>query len=106
MNATNGTVDSDATWRSRLLVDLLQTRTNSRILHPTYGIDFDSWLDAPLNGETISGIVADIAAACYTWLPEFQLNQVTVTDAGAGRLQLDVAGWWQSSPLSVQATTG
>ncbi|MGR3485483.1 MAG: GPW/gp25 family protein [Paracoccaceae bacterium] len=88
---------------------ILGTRTGSRLLRRDYGSDLPDRVGAPLNGETIAEIYADVAQALDRQMPELRLKRVELLDADAdGRFafRLDAAHPALDGPLAVTADPG
>lgn len=74
------------------LRDILSTRKGTRVMRRAYGSDLPALVDAPLNDDTLVDLYAATAEAIAIWEPRIDLHQVTVQEAGLGRVVLQLEG--------------
>lgn len=72
------------------VIDILSTPLGSRVMRRDYGSELPNLIDHPINGETIVDVFMATAEALDTWEPRLELQQVAVTAASAGFIELEL----------------
>lgn len=72
--------------------DILMTRRGTRVMRRDYGSNLPNLVDAPMNAETLSDIIAESAIAIAMWETRIDLTQVTVDEAQPGRVVISLYG--------------
>lgn len=81
--------------------DILRTPLGSRVLRRDYGSRLMALVDAPLNGETMTELVAATAEALDRWEPRLSLERVKVTELEGGKVSLAVYGKYLPNGVDV-----
>ncbi len=96
MNRVNGRVLTQAEHIKQSIEILLTTAPGERVMRPTYGCDLQSYIDAPINGDTLLDMQIAITDAIETFEPRATVNAVRISaDAGAlhtGHLAITIDG--------------
>lgn len=74
------------------VTDILTTRKGTRVMRRDYGSNVPALVDAPMNAETISDIIAESATAIATWETRIDLSSVTVDSAEPGKVTISLNG--------------
>ena len=74
------------------ITNILSTPIGSRIMRRDYGSRLFKRLDAPLTGELLAEIYADVVEALFSYEPRFEVTNVSVVSMDQGHLILDVTG--------------
>lgn len=74
------------------ITDILTTPIGSRPMRRDYGSNLFSRIDAPLTGDLVAEIYADVVDALFNYEPRFEVSTVTVVSVGLGTLVLDLEG--------------
>ena len=74
------------------ITNILSTPIGSRIMRRDYGSRLFKRLDAPLTGELMAEIYADVVEALFSYEPRFEVTNVSVVSMDQGHLILDVTG--------------
>lgn len=72
--------------------DILTTPIGTRVMRRAYGSRLYQLVDAPLNQSTLLDLFTATAEALATWEPRIDVQQVTATEAGPGRVVLELRG--------------
>lgn len=92
MNINTGRTISDLEHLRQSINNILTTPIGSRIMRREYGSKLFQRLDAPMTGELIAEIYADVVEALFNYEPRFKVNNVTVVSIEDGHLILDLMG--------------
>lgn len=84
------------------MCDVLTTPLGSRICRRNYGSELFRLIDQPLNSKTLLKIYAATSSAIKTWVPEFDVKNVSVTSPSAGAIVLLITGVYK--PTGEQIT--
>lgn len=74
------------------IIDILTTPIGSRVMRRDYGSRLFELIDAPVNRETLVDYYAAVAEALDRWEPRIQLQQVDITSAKVGSIELSITG--------------
>lgn len=74
------------------IIDILTTPIGSRVMRRDYGSRLFELIDAPVNRETLVDYYAAVAEALDLWEPRIQLQQVDITSAKVGSIELSITG--------------
>ncbi|WP_336424828.1 GPW/gp25 family protein [Roseovarius sp. D0-M9] len=88
MNASNGTVLDGLGHLRQSITDILTTPIGSRVMRRDYGSRLYDLVDDPINRSTVLEVYTATAEALDRWEPRVQLEQVEITSAEPGRLEL------------------
>jgi phage baseplate assembly protein W len=72
--------------------DILTTRKGTRVMCRDYGSRLPELVDRPVNPAFEMDVYAATAEALARWEPRFELSQVTIAEAAAGRIVLKLEG--------------
>lgn len=92
MNINTGRTISDLEHLRQSINNILTTPIGSRIMRREYGSKLFQRLDAPMTGELIAEIYADVVEALFNYEPRFKVTNVTVVSIEDGHLILDLIG--------------
>ena len=92
MNINTGRTISDMEHLRQSITNILATPIGSRIMRRDYGSRLFKRLDAPLTGELMAEIYADVVEALFSYEPRFEVTNVSVVSMENGHLILDVTG--------------
>ncbi len=92
MNINTGRTISDMEHLRQSITNILSTPIGSRIMRRDYGSRLFKRLDAPLTGELLAEIYADVVEALFSYEPRFEVTNVSVVSMDQGHLILDVTG--------------
>lgn len=74
------------------IADILTTPIGSRVMRRDYGSRIFERIDAPLTGELIAEIYADVVEALFNFEPRFEVIAVSVVSIDKGKIVLDLEG--------------
>ena len=92
MNINTGRSIEDMEHLRQSITNILSTPIGSRIMRRDYGSRLFKRLDAPLTGELLAEIYADVVDALFSYEPRFEVTNVSVVSMDQGHLILDVTG--------------
>ena len=92
MNINTGRSIEDMEHLRQSITNILSTPIGSRIMRRDYGSRLFKRLDAPLTGELLAEIYADVVEALFSYEPRFEVTNVSVVSMADGHLILDVTG--------------
>ena len=92
MNVHTGRSIADMDHLRQSITDILSTPIGSRVMRRDYGSRLFKRLDAPLTGELLAEIYADVVEALFSYEPRFEVSNVSVVSMENGHLILDVTG--------------
>lgn len=92
MNVHTGRSIADMDHLRQSITDILSTPIGSRVMRRDYGSRLFKRLDAPLTGELLAEIYADVVEALFSYEPRFEVTNVSVVSMENGHLILDVTG--------------
>ena len=92
MNINTGRNIEDMEHLRQSITNILSTPIGSRIMRRDYGSRLFKRLDAPLTGELLAEIYADVVEALFSYEPRFEVTNVSVVSMDQGHLILDVTG--------------
>ena len=92
MNINTGRSIEDMEHLRQSITNILSTPIGSRIMRRDYGSRLFKRLDAPLTGELLAEIYADVVEALFSYEPRFEVTNVSVVSMDQGHLILDVTG--------------
>ena len=92
MNVHTGRSIADMDHLRQSITDILSTPIGSRVMRRDYGSRLFKRLDAPLTGELLAEIYADVVEALFSYEPRFEVTNVSVVSMDQGHLILDVTG--------------
>ena len=97
MNINTGRTISDLEHLRQSIANILSTPIGSRIMRREYGCRLFKRLDAPMTGELMADIYADVVEALFSYEPRFKVTNVTVVSITDGKLVLDLEGKYLST---------
>lgn len=74
------------------IADILTTPIGSRVMRRDYGSRLFERIDAPITGELIAEIYADVVEAIFNYEPRFEVSGVSVVSINEGKIVLDLEG--------------
>lgn len=74
------------------IADILTTPIGSRVMRRDYGSRIFQRIDAPLTGELVAEIYADVVEALFNYEPRFEVSNVSVVSIADGKIVLDLEG--------------
>lgn len=74
------------------IADILRTPKGTRVMRRDYGSNLPRLVDAPINRDTITKIIAEGVTAINEWEPRFRVKKINVVTASPGSVELDVTG--------------
>ena len=89
MNVHTGRSIADLEHLRQSITDILSTPIGSRIMRREYGSRLFKRIDAPITGELIAEIYADVVEALFNYEPRFEATNVSMDN---GHLVLDITG--------------
>ena len=92
MNINTGRSIEDMEHLRQSITNILSTPIGSRVMRRDYGSRLFKRLDAPLTGELLAEIYADVVEALFSYEPRFEVTNVSVVSMDQGHLILDVTG--------------
>lgn len=92
MCAVTGKVLAGYAHLEQSIQNILSTPVGSRVMRREFGCDLPYLIDRPMNDETIIDVYAAVAEALDRWEPRFRLEQVYLTDAKPGHMELALEG--------------
>ena len=92
MDRASGKPLADLLHLRQSITDILSTPIGSRIMRRDYGSRLFKRIDAPITGELIAEIYADVVEALFNYEPRFEATNVTVVSMDNGHLVLDITG--------------
>ena len=92
MDRASGKPLADLLHLRQSITDILSTPIGSRIMRREYGSRLFKRIDAPITGELIAEIYADVVEALFNYEPRFEATNVTVVSMDNGHLILDITG--------------
>jgi uncharacterized protein len=92
MNASTGKRLGGLEHMRQSVADILRTPLGTRVMRRDYGSELPRLIDAPINRETITKIIAAGVTAINKWEPRFRVKKINVVTASPGSVELDVTG--------------
>ncbi len=92
MNKASGKPLADFLHLKQSITDILTTPIGSRPMRRDYGSNLFKRIDAPLTGDLVAEIYADVVDALFNYEPRFEVSTVSVVSVGSGTLVLDLEG--------------
>ena len=74
------------------ITDILTTPIGSRVMRRDYGSRLFARIDAPITGELVAEIYADVVEALFNYEPRFEVSGVSVVSIDKGKIVLDLEG--------------
>lgn len=74
------------------IADILTTPVGSRVMRRDYGSRLFERTDAPITGELVAEIYADVVEALFNYEPRFEVAAVSVVSIDKGKIVLDLEG--------------
>jgi phage baseplate assembly protein W len=84
------------------IADILTTPIGSRVMRLDYGSRIFQRIDAPLTGELVTEIYADVVEALFNYEPRFEVSNVSVVSINNGKIVLDLEGKYLPSGENIQ----
>jgi len=84
------------------IMDILTTPIGSRVMRRDYGSRIFQRIDAPITGELVAEIYADVVEALFNYEPRFEVSAVSVVSIENGRIILDLEGRYIPTGESVK----
>lgn len=104
MNKASGKPLADFLHLKQSITDILTTPIGSRPMRRDYGSNLFKRIDAPLTGDLVAEIYADVVDALFNYEPRFEVSTVSVVSVGAGTLVLDLEGKYLPTGETVKLT--
>lgn|SRR5574344_2050219 len=92
MNNKTGKSISDTDHLKQSIIDILTTPIGSRVMRRDYGSRLFQRIDAPITGELVAEIYADIVEALFNYEPRFEVSNVSVSSITEGLIVIDLEG--------------
>lgn len=92
MNASTGKRLGGIDHLRQSIADILRTPKGTRVMRRDYGSNLPRLIDAPINRDTITKIIAESVDAITRWEPRFGVQKIEVVTASPGSVELDVTG--------------
>lgn len=90
MDKITGTPLSGLAHLRQSIADILTTPIGSRVMRRDYGSRLFSRIDAPITGELIAEIYADVVEALFNYEPRIEVLSVSVVSVSGGQIVLDL----------------
>lgn len=84
------------------IADILTTPIGSRVMRRDYGSRIFQRIDAPMTGELVAEIYADVVEALFNYEPRFEVSNVSVISINNGKIVLDLEGKYIPTGESVK----
>lgn len=84
------------------IADILTTPIGSRVMRRDYGSRIFQRIDAPLTGELVAEIYADVVEALFNYEPRLEVSNVSVVSINDGKIVLDLEGKYLPSGENIQ----
>ena len=84
------------------IADILTTPIGSRVMRRDYGSRIFKRIDAPITGELVAEIYADVVEALFNYEPRFEVSNVSVVSIADGKIVLDLEGKYLPTGENVQ----
>jgi len=104
MNKASGKPLADFLHLKQSITDILTTPIGSRPMRRDYGSRLFTRIDAPLTGDLVAEIYADVVDALFNYEPRFEVSSVSVVSVGLGTLVLDLEGIYLPTGETVKVT--
>lgn len=104
MNKVSGKPLADFLHLKQSITDILTTPIGSRPMRRDYGSNLFTRIDAPMTGDLIAEIYADVVDALFNYEPRFEVSSVAVVSVGLGSLVLDLEGTYLPTGETVKLT--
>lgn len=92
MNASTGKRLGGIDHLRQSITDILRTPKGTRVMRRDYGSNLPRLIDAPINRDTITKIIAEGVTAITKWEPRIRVKKINVVSAEPGSVELDVTG--------------
>ncbi|GHU88404.1 bacteriophage protein [Deferribacterales bacterium] len=89
----------------QLIADILTTPIGSRVMRRDYGSRIFQRIDAPLTGELVAEIYADVVEALFNYEPRFEVSAVSVVSVSGGKIELDLEGKYMNENIKLNNLT-
>ncbi|GAB7141313.1 bacteriophage protein [Deferribacterales bacterium RsTz2092] len=70
-----------------------------------YGSRIFQRIDAPLTGELVAEIYADVVEALFNYEPRFEVSAVSVVSVSGGKIELDLEGKYMNENIKLNNLT-
>jgi phage baseplate assembly protein W len=97
MNSKTGAALDGLDHLRQSITDILSTPIGSRVMRRDYGSRLYSLVDAPISRSTILEIYTAVAEAIDRWEPRIALDQIEITSAAPGRIELRLSAQYLSA---------
>lgn len=104
MDKTTGKPLSGISHLKQSITDILTTPIGSRPMRRDYGSRLFTRIDAPMTGDLIAEIYADVVDALFNYEPRFEVSSISVVSVGQGTLVLDLEGKYLPTGETVKLT--
>lgn len=84
------------------IADILTTPIGSRVMRRNYGSRIFKRIDAPITGELVAEIYADVVEALFNYEPRFEVSNVSVVSITDGKIVLDLEGKYIPTGENIQ----
>ncbi len=104
MDKNTGKPLSGISHLKQSITDILTTPIGSRPMRRDYGSNLFKRIDAPMTGDLVAEIYADVVDALFNYEPRFEVSSVSVVSVGLGTLVLDLEGIYLPTGETVKMT--
>lgn len=94
MNASTGAPLDGIDHLRQSIRDILSTPIGTRVMRRDYGSRLYELVDAPTNRSTVLDLFAATAEALRRWEPRLRVDQVEITGAQPGQLELSLRAFY------------
>ncbi len=101
MNNQTGTSLTGIAHLQQSIRDILTTPIGSRVMHRDYGSRLFQKIDAPITGELIAEIYADVVDALFNFEPRLKISSVSIVKIESGTIDLELKGIYVPSNESI-----
>lgn len=91
LSNNDGTLLSGYEHLRQSIEDILFTPLGSRIMLPDYGSKVFTFIDMPINRETLIDLYSEVIQALVKWEPRIRPTRVQVSEISGGRVSFDLS---------------
>ena len=102
MDKTTGRPLGGVAHLRQSIADILTTPIGSRVMRRDYGSRLFQRIDAPITGDLVAEIYADVVEALFNYEPRFEVSNVSVVSINNGHIVLDLEGKYIPTGESVK----
>lgn len=101
MNRTTGKALTGLELIKQSIRDIITTPIGSRVMLKEYGCNIHEWIDAPLNEETKSEIVASIAQAITIWERRIVIDRIHSIRIVNQEIEFELEAYYQGESVTL-----